>query len=51
MKLNNIKLTKKETDFLYDLLSSDLDSQLKESSMPKRVENILKSIVKKLEKS
>jgi|7_EtaG_2_1085326.scaffolds.fasta_scaffold47523_2 uncharacterized protein YtpQ (UPF0354 family) len=50
MKINNIKLNKKEIDFLYDWLSDDLDIQLKESSMPKRVENILRSIVKKLEK-
>jgi hypothetical protein len=51
MKINNIKLTKKEFDFLWTWLEDDLDCQRKNGFHPNStLMRNLKSIVKKLRK-
>tara|TARA_R110000823_G_scaffold298553_1_gene418944 strand:+ start:500 stop:661 length:162 start_codon:yes stop_codon:yes gene_type:complete len=50
MKKKKITLNLNELNTLFDLVSTELNAQLKESCMPKEVEKDLKSIVKKLEK-
>ena len=51
MKINNIKLTKKEFDFLWAWLEDDLDCQIKNGFHPNStLMRNLKSIVKKLRK-
>jgi hypothetical protein len=46
--MNNVKLTKKEKDFLIDWLEEDLELSIKNESLNDWGKNKLKSIIKKL---